>query len=81
MVNTFLDGLAQSQSFALTGDNDDDFPAVQNGLNADCECHVRDGRDVIVEEPRIGEDGVICEGLDPGARFEGGSGFLSDSTL
>lgn len=76
MVYPLLDGFAQRQRLTLTSNHDNDFPTVQDGLYADSERHARDSGNVVVEEARVRQDGIVCEGLDTCARLERRSGFL-----
>jgi hypothetical protein len=80
------DSLAQCQSFSLTGNDNDNFPRVQNCLYADWERykalveavmsrltgkrHTWYGRDVIVEESSVRKNRVIRESLYASARFQ-----------
>ena len=72
-ARALTDGLAEREALALAGDDDDDLARVEDGADADGERHARDGGDVVVEEARVGEDGVVCERLDARARREGGA--------
>ena len=50
-----------------------DLLRVHHGADADGEGAGRHLRDVVVEEARVGLDGVLVERLDPGAGDEGGA--------
>jgi hypothetical protein len=70
VVYALLDALGESPRFGLTGDDQDDFSAVQHGCDSDGQRHVRHFGDVIVKESRVGLDRLVCERLDPCARLE-----------
>jgi len=50
MINPLLDTIGKSERLVCTGDNDDDFPGVHDCSYADCQSHLGDFGDVIVEE-------------------------------
>ena len=56
--------------------DDDDLAGVEDGLDADGEGHAGDLADVVAEEARVGEDGVVREGLDARAAREGRAGLV-----
>ena len=75
-ARALTDGLAEREALALAGDDDDDLARVEDGADADGERHARDGGDVVREEARVGEDGVVRERLDARARGERRAGLV-----
>ena len=73
MVDALLNGLAERESLALASNDDDDLARVEHGCDTDGECHARDGGDVVVEEARVREDGVVRERLDARAGSKRGA--------
>lgn len=76
VIDALLDSLGQCECFSQAGYDDNDFPAVEDSGHTDCERHTGNEGDVVIEETRIGEDGIVREGFDTGARCERGAGFL-----
>ncbi len=76
MVDAFLYALCQGVCLVLTDDDDENLSCVHDGLYANGERHTRDFKGVVVEESRVVEHSVVCEGLDPRARGEGGTGLV-----
>ena len=76
MVHAALDRLAERERLALASDDDDDLARVEHGLDADGEGHARDLGDVVPEEARVGEDGVVRERLDARAALERRAGLV-----
>lgn len=71
MVNALLDRLGEREGLALAGDNDNDLARLEHGRDTDGERHAGHGGDVVVEETRVGKDGVVRERLDARPRREG----------
>ena len=76
MIDPLLNRLAQRERLLQPRDHDDDLPRVEHGRDADGQSHVRHLRDVVVEEARVGGDGVVGERLDARAGGEGGAGLV-----
>ena len=76
MVDPLLNRLAQRERLLQPGDHDDDLARVEHGRDADGQSHVRHLRDIVVEEARVGGDGVVGERLDARAGGEGGAGLV-----
>lgn len=70
MVDAFLDTLCQRVCFVLSNDDDQDLPCIHDGLYTDGESHAGDFERVVVEEPRIVQDGIVGQSLDTRARSE-----------
>ena len=66
-----FDRHAQRQRLALTGHDHDDFPRLEDGLDAHRKRHAWHGGDVIIKEARVREDRVVRKSLDPRPRREG----------
>ena len=76
VVDAALDGLAERERLALAGDDDDDLAGVKHCLDADGEGHAGHLGDIVSEEARVGEDGVVRERLDARARLERRAGLV-----
>ena len=74
VVGTLLDSLAEGEALALAGDEDHDLAGGEHGGDADGEGHAGHLGEVVAEEARVGEDGLVCERLDARARGEGRKG-------
>ena len=64
MVHRSLNRVTQRQRLPLSSDHNHNLPAIQHRRDADRQRHMRHLLDVAVEEARVGEDGVVREGLD-----------------
>lgn len=76
VVDAALDAPLQGEGLAGAEDDGDDLAGLEDGLDADGEGHLGDAGEVVAEEARVGEDGVVGEGLDAGARGEAGAGLV-----
>lgn len=76
VVNTLLNAALEGERLALTENDNDDLTGLENGLNTDSQSHAGDLVDVVVEEARVGENGVVRESLDTGSAGQAGSGFV-----
>lgn len=76
VVDALLDAALEGEGLALAEDDDDDLAGLEDGLDADGEGHAGHLADVIVKEARVGEDGVVGERLDAGARGQAGAGLV-----
>lgn len=70
-VEERTDSLAQSQTLLQSSNDDQNLPTLKNCTNTDGQSHMRYGADVIVKEPCIGKDSVVCESFDPCAQCKG----------
>lgn len=59
MVHTLLDAALQGQRLALAKNNDDNLAGFEDGLNTDSQGHARHLVNVVIEEARVGQDGVV----------------------
>lgn len=59
MVDAFFDAIGEREGLMSSSDDDDNFSSVHNGADPDGQSHFGDLRDVVVEETRIGDDGII----------------------
>ena len=75
MVDTVLDALRQRHRLLAPRDDKDHLARVHDRRDSDGESHARNGGEVIVEEARVGEDGVVRQSLDARPRDEGGTGL------
>lgn len=75
MIDAVLDALSKCHSLLLTRHDEKHLSGVHYRGDADGEGHARDSREVVVEEASVGEDRVVGEGLDAGARDERGAGL------
>ena len=73
VVDTCLNAALESEGLPGTKDDDDDLAGLENGLDTDGQGHARDLAQVVVEEARVREDGVIGKRLDTSARRQAGA--------
>lgn len=73
MVHALLDAALQRKCLARAQDDDDDLTGLQHGLHTDGQRHLGDLFQVVSEEARVGDDGVVGQGLDTGARGKRGA--------
>lgn len=71
MIHTLLDSLAQCETLLQTRNYHQYLSALQHGAHTDGESHPRHRIDVIIEKAGIGEDCIVCESFDTGARSQG----------
>lgn len=79
MVDALFDAPLQSQGLALAEDDNNHLPSLQDGLDTDGQSHLGDLVHVIAEEPRIGEDRVIGQGLDTGSTGQAGARLVESN--
>ena len=70
VVDAVLDAALQRERLVRARDNNDDLARVQDGGDADGQRHARHFAEVVAEEARVGEDGVVGQCLDPRARLQ-----------
>ena len=73
VVDARLDAALEGESLPGAEDDDDDLAGLENGLHTDGQGHARNLVQVVVEEARVREDGVIGKRLDTGARSQAGA--------
>lgn len=76
MVDALLDASLQSKRLSLAENNDDDLAGLENSLDTNGQGHARNLVDVIAEKSRVGENGVVCQGLDPGSTGQARPGLV-----
>lgn len=76
VVDALLDAALQGGGLAGAEDDDDDLARLEHGLDADGEGHAGHLGDVVAEEARVGEDGVVGERLDARPRRQAGPGLI-----
>ena len=76
MVHAPLNRMAQRQRLPLARHHNHDLPTVQHRRDAHRQRHMRHFADIALEEPRVRQNGVVCEGLDPRAARERGAGLV-----
>ncbi len=76
VVDARLDAALEGEGLPGAEDDDDDLAGLQDGLDTDGQGHARDLVQVVVEEARVREDGVIGKRLDTGARRQAGAGLV-----
>ena len=59
MVDTFFDALGESEGLVATVDNDNNFTSIHDGANTDGESSLGDLGDIVIEETRVSNDGVV----------------------
>jgi hypothetical protein len=59
MIDAFFDAVCEGHGLVRSGDDDDDFPCVHDGADADGQSHFGDLVDVVVEEARVSDDGIV----------------------
>jgi len=60
----------QGYTLAKAGHHDHNFSAIEYRGHTNGQGHAWDGRDVVIEEPSIGENGIISKRLDASAGGE-----------
>ena len=76
MVHAPLNRMAQRQRLPLARHHNHDLPAIQHRRHTHRQRHMRHLADIALEEPRVRQNRVVCEGLDPRARRERGAGLV-----
>lgn len=76
MVNASFDALLQGLGLVHASHDNNNLSRIHDGLDADCKCSARHLGQIIVEEAGVGKDGVVCQGLDSGARTKTRSRFI-----
>lgn len=76
VVHAALDTFLQGEGLVGTGDDDNDLAGLEHGLHTDGQGHLGHLLEVVVEESTVGEDGVVGQGLDTGARRQRGAGLI-----
>ena len=76
MVHAPLNRMAQRQRLPLARHHNHDLPTIQHRRDADRQRHMQHLADIALEEPRVRQNGVVCEGLDPRAARERGAGLV-----
>lgn len=66
VVDSHFNALHQRICLVHPRGYDDNLASVHHSANADSECHGWHLGDVVVEEPAIGYDGFVGQGLDTG---------------
>ena len=64
MVDAKLDRLLQGMSLVMAGNNDQDFVCIHDSAHTHSQGRFRHLIHVIIEEPRVGNDRIVCQGLD-----------------
>ena len=75
VVDPVFDALRQGDGLLAPRHNEDHFARIHDRRDPYSESHTRNGGEIVVEEPRIGQDRVVRERLDPRARDERGTGL------
>lgn len=65
IVDTFLYTLVQSKSLVGASDDEQHFLGIHHSSHSNSQGHLGHSVDIILEEPRIVLDGVVCQCLDP----------------
>ena len=76
MVHAPLNRMTQRQRLPLARHHNHDLPTIQHRRHTHRQRHVRYLADIALEEPRVRQNGVVCEGLDPRAARERGAGLV-----
>lgn len=76
VVHPLLDTSLQRQSLSGTQDDNNHLPSLQNSLHAHRQRHLGHFLQVMAEESRVRQDGVIGESLDSGPAGKGGPGLV-----
>lgn len=64
----FTNSFAQRKGLPLASNNNNDFSCVENCGHAHGQGHTRDGGNVVIEETRVGKNGIVRECLDSSSR-------------
>lgn len=76
MIDTVLDTALQSERLALAQDDDNHLTSLEHSLDAHGQGRPRNLGDVVVEETRVGKDGVVGQGLYAGPAGQARSGLV-----
>lgn len=76
MVHATLNTLLQRKRLVRASDDDHHLSRLQDSLYTHSECHLRHFPQIVVEESRIGDYGIVRQSLDPCSRGEGGAGLV-----
>lgn len=76
VVDSLLNAALESERLALSKNDDNNLTSLENGLDTDGESHAGHLVDIVVEETRVGKNGVVGEGLDTGAAGQAGAGLV-----
>ena len=76
VVDALLNTPLKSKRLALTEDDANNLTSLENSLDANSQGHLRNLVDVVVEEARVCEDGIVGKSLDAGAAGQAGPRFV-----
>lgn len=82
VVDTLLDALCERMCLVLSDDNDKNLSCVHDGLHTYGQGHSWHLERVVVEEPRVVQNSIVCKGLDTSSAGKGRAGLVeSDVTI
>lgn len=76
VVDALLDATLQGKGLSGADNDGDNLAGLEDGLHADGQGKSGDFADIVVEEARVGQDGVVGKRLDSCPRGETGAGLV-----